>query len=59
LVFTASMDDRYTPKKPAYPHFYLANVEVPVGVLILAKQVGVRLAFIFDSYFSHIHHLPT
>ena len=27
LVFAAGMDDRYTPKKPAYPKFYKANVE--------------------------------
>jgi nucleoside-diphosphate-sugar epimerase len=57
LVFAAGMDDRYTPKKPAYPKFYHANVEVPVRVLRLSKQAGVQHAVVFGSYFSHFHRL--
>jgi nucleoside-diphosphate-sugar epimerase len=57
LVYAAGMDDRYTPKKPAYPKFYHANVEVPLRVLRLAKQAGVKHAMVFGSYFSHFHRI--
>ncbi|HEY5271041.1 MAG TPA: hypothetical protein VII97_11930 [Anaerolineales bacterium] len=57
LVFAAGMDDRYTPKKPAYPKFYHANVEVPVRVLRLAKQAGIKHAVVFGSCFAHFHRL--
>jgi nucleoside-diphosphate-sugar epimerase len=57
LVFAAGMDDRYTPKKPAYPKFHHANVEVPVRIVRLAKQAGVKRAMVFGSYFSHFHRL--
>ena len=57
LVFAAGMDDRYTPKKPAYPKFHHANVEVPVRVLKLAEQAGVNNAVVFGSYFAHFHRL--
>jgi len=57
LVFAAGMDDRYTPKKPTYPKFYHANVEVPVRVLQLAKLAGIKQAVVFGSYFAHFHRL--
>jgi hypothetical protein len=37
LVYAAGMDDRYTPKKPAYPKFYHANVEVPPACIKTGK----------------------
>jgi nucleoside-diphosphate-sugar epimerase len=57
LVFAAGLDDRTTPKKPAYPKFFHANVEIPVRVLKLAKRAGVKHAVIFGSYFAHFHRL--
>jgi nucleoside-diphosphate-sugar epimerase len=57
LVFAAGMDDRYTPKRRAYPKFYHANVEIPVRVLRLAEQAGVKHAVVFGSYFAHFHRL--
>lgn len=55
LVYAAGMDDRITPKKPAYPKFYHANVEVPTRILRLAGQAGVKRAVVFGSYFSYFH----
>jgi dihydroflavonol-4-reductase len=57
LVFAAGLDDRVTPKKPAYPKFRHANVELPVRVLNLARQAGVEHAVVFGSYFAHFHRL--
>jgi len=51
------MDDRYTPKKTAYPKLYHANVEVPVRVLRLAEQAGVKHAVVYRSYFAYFHRL--
>lgn len=55
VVFAAGMDDRYTPKKPAYPAFYRANVEVPRRLLTLAVQAGIRRAVILGSYFAYFN----
>jgi nucleoside-diphosphate-sugar epimerase len=57
LVFAAGVDDRITPKKPAYPFFHHANVEVCVRVLKLAKQAGIKRAVVLGSYFAHFNHL--
>jgi len=57
LVFAAGLDDRYTPKKPAYPKFHHANVETPVRLLKLAKQAGVKRAVVLGSYFAHFNRL--
>ncbi|HTX93006.1 MAG TPA: NAD-dependent epimerase/dehydratase family protein [Anaerolineales bacterium] len=57
LVFAAGLDDRYTPKKPSYPKFHHANVEVPVRLLNLAKQAGVKRAAVLGSYFVHFDRL--
>lgn len=55
LVFAAGLDDRYTPKKPAYPKFYKANVESLKRLLILAKKAGVMRAVVLGSYFVHFN----
>ncbi len=55
VVFAAGMDDRHTLKKPAYPAFQHANVEVPRRLLTLATQAGIRRAAILGSYFSHFN----
>ena len=57
LVYAAGLDDRYTPRKPAYPAFHHANVEVPVRVLRLAQQAGVRRVVVMGSYFAHFNRL--
>jgi dihydroflavonol-4-reductase len=55
IVFAAGMDDRSTPKKPAYPKFHHANVETPVRLLKLAKQAGIKRAVVLGSYFAHFN----
>lgn len=57
LVFAAGVDDRVTPRKPAYPYFHHANVEACVRVLRLAKQAGVERAIVLGSYFAHFNRL--
>jgi dihydroflavonol-4-reductase len=57
LVFAAGMDDRVTPRRPAYPAFFHANVEVPVHILTLARQAGIRKAVVLGSYFTHFDRL--
>ncbi len=57
LVFAVGLDDRYTPRKPAYPKFYHANVEVPVRVLTLAQKAGIERAVVLGSYFAYFHRL--
>jgi dihydroflavonol-4-reductase len=57
LVFAAGLDDRVTPRRPAYPKYYHANVEVPVKLLTLAKQAGVARAVVLGSYFAHFNRL--
>lgn len=57
LVFAAGLDDRVTPKKPAYPKFHHANVEVPLRVLKLARMAGVKRAVVLGSYFAYFNRL--
>ncbi len=57
LVFAAGLDDRVTPRRPAYPTFQHANVEIPVRLLNLAKQAGIRRAVVLGSYFAHFDRL--
>ncbi len=57
LVFAAGMDDRVLHKKPAYPQFHHANVEMPVRILKLAKEAGIDRAVVLGSYFAHFHRL--
>ncbi len=57
LVFAAGLDDRFTPKKPAYPKFYKANVESLTRLLTLAKDAGVGRAVVLGSYFAHFNRL--
>ncbi|MBN2386192.1 MAG: NAD(P)H-binding protein [Anaerolineales bacterium] len=57
LVFAAGLDDRAIQKRPAYPAFEKANVEMPRRVLTLARQAGVQRAVVLGSYFCHFHRL--
>jgi dihydroflavonol-4-reductase len=55
LVFAAGVDDRVTPRKPAYPYFYHANVEGCARILRLAKLAGIQRAVVLGSYFAHFN----
>ena len=55
LVFAAGVDDRVTPRTPAYPFFYKHNVEVTRRVAQLARQAGVKKFVILGSYFAYFH----
>jgi dihydroflavonol-4-reductase len=57
LVFAAGMDDRVTPKKPAYPKLHHANVEVCQYVLESAQKAGVKRAVVLGSYYAHFDRL--
>jgi dihydroflavonol-4-reductase len=53
LVFAAGADDRVTPRAPAYPFFYHANVQSATRVFSLARQAGVKRGVLMSSYFMH------
>ena len=53
VVFAAGADDRVTPKKPAYPFFYRANVLSAKRFFSLAKAAGVSRGVLLNSYFAY------
>lgn len=53
LVFAAGVDDRVTPKKPAYPFFLRHNVESVKRVFTLARRAGVKRGVVLGSYFAY------
>ena len=57
LVFAAGMDDRVTPRRPAYPKFYAANVAAPLRLFQLAARAGVKRGVVLGSYFAHFDRL--
>jgi len=57
LVYAGGLDDRVIPRKPAYPKFHHANVEMPAHVLNIAKQAGIRRAAVLGSYFAYFNRL--
>jgi dihydroflavonol-4-reductase len=57
LVFAAGMDDRISPKKPAYPIFKEANVNGSLRVLRLGKSAGIQRAVVLGSYFAHFNRI--
>ena len=57
LVYAAGMDDRVTPRKPAYPKFHHANVEVCARLLRLASLAGIERAVLLGSYFAYFNRL--
>lgn len=56
-VFAAGADDRVTPKAPAYPFFYEANVQSSIRFFTLARNAGVKKAVLLSSYFVHFDRL--
>jgi len=57
LIFAAGVDDRTTPKKPAYPFFVKHNVESVKRVFTLARQAGVSRGIVLGSYFAYFDRL--
>lgn len=57
VVFAAGVDDRVTPRKPAYPFFYRHNVESVRRVFTLARNAGVRRGVVLGSYFAYFDRL--
>jgi len=57
VVFAAGVDDRVTPKAPAYPFFYSHNVATTARVAQISRQAGVRRFVILGSYFAYFHRL--
>lgn len=55
LVFAAGVDDRVTPKTPAYPFFHKHNVETTRRIAQLARRAGVKKFIILGSYFAYFH----
>ena len=55
LIFAAGLDDRVVPKAPAYPKFYDANVVATRRLIRLGKEVGIKQAVVFSSYFVACH----
>ena len=53
VVFAAGVDDRVTPRKPAYPFFSKHNVESVRRVFTLARAAGVRRGIVLGSYFAY------
>lgn len=53
VVFSAGVDDRVTPKAPAYPFFYYHNVETAKCFFTLAQKAGVKRGVLLSSYFAY------
>lgn len=57
LVFAAGVDDRVTPRKPAYPYFKKHNVDSVKRVFTLARQAGVKRGVVLGSYFAYFERI--
>ncbi|HNR02501.1 MAG TPA: NAD(P)H-binding protein [Anaerolineaceae bacterium] len=57
VVFAAGVDDRVTPKAPAYPFFYKHNVETTRRIAGICRQAGVKRFIILGSYFAYFNRL--
>jgi nucleoside-diphosphate-sugar epimerase len=57
VIFAAGVDDRVTPKAPAYPFFHRHNVQTTRRMAELACQSGVQRFIILGSYFAYFHRL--
>ncbi|XVV06156.1 NAD-dependent epimerase/dehydratase family protein [Actinosynnema sp. CA-248983] len=55
VVFAAGVDDRNTPRKPAYPVFHAGNVEPVARLLSAAREHGLTRAVVLGSYYTHFH----
>ncbi len=57
VVFAAGVDDRVTPKAPAYPFFHQHNVETTRRLARICREAGVKRFVILGSYFAYFHRL--
>lgn len=57
VVFAAGVDDRVTPKSPAYPFFYRHNVQATRRVAEISQRAGVKRFIILGSYFAFFHRI--
>ena len=57
VVFAGGADDRTTPKAPAYPFFYQANVQSSIRFFTLARQAGVKRGVLLGSYFTYFNRI--
>lgn len=55
LIFAAGLDDRVVPYAPAYPKFYEDNAAATRRLIRLGKEVGLKKAVVFSSYFVACH----
>lgn len=53
LIFAAGVDDRVTPRRPAYPYFQKYNVDSVKRVFTLARLAGVKRGVVLGSYFAY------
>lgn len=53
VVFAGGVDDRVTPKAPAYEFFYRANVLSAQRFFRLARAAGAKRGVLLSSYFAH------
>lgn len=52
VIFAAGVDDRVTPKAPAYPFFFKHNVQPVTRLAVACGKTGVRKLIILGSYFA-------
>jgi len=57
IVFAAGVDDRVTPRRPAYPIFKKYNVDSVQRVYTLARQAGVKKGVVLGSYFAYFNRI--
>lgn len=57
VIFAAGVDDRVTPKAPAYSFFYHHNVESTRRMAEISRKAGVGRFIILGSYFAYFHRL--
>lgn len=55
VVFAAGVDDRVTPKTPAYPFFHQHNVETTRRLAGICRLAEVKRFVILGSYFAYFH----
>jgi dihydroflavonol-4-reductase len=57
LVYAAGPDDRFIPPAPAYKFFYERLVLACERVVLAAKDSGVQICTILNSYFAYFHRI--
>jgi len=57
VVFAAGVDDRVTPKAPAYPFFQRHNVATTTRIAQISRQAGVQRFIILGLYFAYFHRM--